>query len=276
MATAARETTTDPGTLAARPRGPDSVARDAAGHDGPAGDARADRLPVPAGGAVPPAVRLPDRPGAAGRSWCSSRRSSRWSWRSGRPSGSGLILVAYFVLTWGYGAVCEALFNGQTLGKRCVGHPGGLRPGGADHRGAGGAPQPGRGGRRARSRSATCSGLASMILTREVPAAGRPGGGDDGGRRGAAAAVAAWSAVERAGGRGAACPGCRCGSRPGRSWPGPCPTTSGAAAGSAPRLREEMAGPPGPAAPRAASGCPPDASADAVLCAVYHRVFLGE
>jgi uncharacterized RDD family membrane protein YckC len=30
----------------------------------------------------------------------------------------GPALVAYFVLTWGYGAFCEGFFNGQTVGKR--------------------------------------------------------------------------------------------------------------------------------------------------------------
>jgi uncharacterized RDD family membrane protein YckC len=39
----------------------------------------------------------------------------------GSASGLGLALVAYFALTWGYGAGCEALFNGQTLGKRVMG-----------------------------------------------------------------------------------------------------------------------------------------------------------
>jgi len=29
----------------------------------------------------------------------------------------GPALIAYFVLTWGYGAFCEGFFNGQTLGK---------------------------------------------------------------------------------------------------------------------------------------------------------------
>jgi uncharacterized RDD family membrane protein YckC len=36
-------------------------------------------------------------------------------------SGIGPALVAYFLLTWGYGAFCEGVFNGQTLGKRLVG-----------------------------------------------------------------------------------------------------------------------------------------------------------
>jgi uncharacterized RDD family membrane protein YckC len=39
----------------------------------------------------------------------------------GSASGIGLLLVAYFVLNWGYGAGCEGLFNGQTLGKRMMG-----------------------------------------------------------------------------------------------------------------------------------------------------------
>ena len=29
--------------------------------------------------------------------------------------------MAYFVLTWGYGAFCEGVFNGQTVGKRVMG-----------------------------------------------------------------------------------------------------------------------------------------------------------
>ncbi len=39
---------------------------------------------------------------------------------SGTVSGFGPALVIYFVLTWGYGSGCEAFFNGQTLGKRAV------------------------------------------------------------------------------------------------------------------------------------------------------------
>ncbi len=35
----------------------------------------------------------------------------------GSVAGWGPSLVAYFVLTWGYGAFCEGYFNGQTLGK---------------------------------------------------------------------------------------------------------------------------------------------------------------
>jgi uncharacterized RDD family membrane protein YckC len=39
----------------------------------------------------------------------------------GAPGGTGLFLVAFFVLVWGYGSTCEGLFNGQTLGKRLMG-----------------------------------------------------------------------------------------------------------------------------------------------------------
>ena len=30
-------------------------------------------------------------------------------------------MSGYFVLTWGYGAFCEGVFNGQTVGKRAMG-----------------------------------------------------------------------------------------------------------------------------------------------------------
>ena len=39
----------------------------------------------------------------------------------GSQSAMGPFLLAYFVLTWGYGAFCEGLFNGQTVGKRAMG-----------------------------------------------------------------------------------------------------------------------------------------------------------
>src|SRR5262249_32516121 len=39
----------------------------------------------------------------------------------GSMAGLGPALVAFFAITWGYGAFCEAVFNGQTLGKRAVG-----------------------------------------------------------------------------------------------------------------------------------------------------------
>jgi uncharacterized RDD family membrane protein YckC len=33
----------------------------------------------------------------------------------------GPALIAFFILSWGYGAFCEGIFNGQTLGKLCLG-----------------------------------------------------------------------------------------------------------------------------------------------------------
>jgi uncharacterized RDD family membrane protein YckC len=39
----------------------------------------------------------------------------------GSPSGWGPARVGYFLLTWGYGAFCEGVLNGQTLGKRLLG-----------------------------------------------------------------------------------------------------------------------------------------------------------
>jgi uncharacterized RDD family membrane protein YckC len=39
----------------------------------------------------------------------------------GSPSGFGPILAIGFAVTWGYGAFCEGVFNGQTVGKRAVG-----------------------------------------------------------------------------------------------------------------------------------------------------------
>jgi uncharacterized RDD family membrane protein YckC len=37
------------------------------------------------------------------------------------PSGVGLFLAIMFALTWGYGGFCEGLFNGQTVGKKAMG-----------------------------------------------------------------------------------------------------------------------------------------------------------
>jgi len=39
----------------------------------------------------------------------------------GSMSGFGPILVAYFVIMWGYRGVCELVMNGQTFGKRLAG-----------------------------------------------------------------------------------------------------------------------------------------------------------
>src|SRR5262249_19062311 len=39
----------------------------------------------------------------------------------GSSSSTGPALVAYFLLSWGYGAFFEGFFNGQTPGKRAMG-----------------------------------------------------------------------------------------------------------------------------------------------------------
>jgi len=39
----------------------------------------------------------------------------------GSPSGFGPILAIGFFLIWGYGAFCEGMFNGQTVGKKALG-----------------------------------------------------------------------------------------------------------------------------------------------------------
>jgi uncharacterized RDD family membrane protein YckC len=39
----------------------------------------------------------------------------------GSSAGWGPIFVAYFVLNWSYGAFCEGVFDGQTLGKHALG-----------------------------------------------------------------------------------------------------------------------------------------------------------
>jgi uncharacterized RDD family membrane protein YckC len=39
----------------------------------------------------------------------------------GSMGGFGPVFVAYFVLMWGYRGICEVVLNGQTLGKRVVG-----------------------------------------------------------------------------------------------------------------------------------------------------------
>jgi uncharacterized RDD family membrane protein YckC len=38
----------------------------------------------------------------------------------GSLSGTGPALVAYFLISWGYGAFCEGVFSGQTPGKRML------------------------------------------------------------------------------------------------------------------------------------------------------------
>jgi len=39
----------------------------------------------------------------------------------GSRAGMGPAFVSFFLLNWGYGAFCEGVFNGQTVGKYCLG-----------------------------------------------------------------------------------------------------------------------------------------------------------
>ena len=73
----------------------------------------------------------------------------------------------------------------------------------------------------------------------------------------------------------ALCPGCPAGSRPAPTWRVRSPITSRLGPGSVRRGVAEMAEPL--ARPlRRRFGLPEQAPADAVLCAVYHRIFVGE
>ncbi len=149
----------------------------------------------------------------------------------GSPSGFGPYLVALFVLTWGYGAFCEGVFNGQTPGKRALGVrvvsergvP--ITAAQAVLRNLAGAldgPLP----------FVYLPGLASMLLSRKFQRLGDLAAGTmvvvEQRRR-----ARGWcgSATRRR--SGPCCRGCRCGWRPGPSCRGPCPTTPSAADGSA-------------------------------------------
>ncbi len=186
--------------------------------------------------------------------------------------GIGLFLVALFAITWGYAAFCEAVFNGQTLGKRLVG----IRV--VSDRGV-----PITGAQAVlRSLVGTIDGpipffyllgLSSMLLTRKFQRLGDLAAGTMvvvEARRGRVGviqvdlstveALLPWLPVRVAAGPELARALSDYVQRRGRFGPA---------------RREEMAGPL--ARPlRDRYGLPADAPADAVLCALYHRVFLGE
>jgi hypothetical protein len=164
----------------------------------------------------------------------------------GSISGIGLFLVALFVITWGYAAFCEAVFNGQTLGKRMVG----IRV--VSDRGI-----PITGAQAVlRSLVGTIDGpipfcyllgLASMLCTRKFQRLGDLAAGTMvvvEARRGRAGVIQ----VELSSAR-RSCPGCRSGWRPARSWRGRSRTTYSVAAGSAGPPRGDGRA-PGRAAPR--------------------------
>ena len=190
----------------------------------------------------------------------------------GSISGIGPALVAYFAIVWGYSAFCEAVFNGQTLGKRMVG----IRV--VSDRGI-----PINGAQAVlRSLVGTIDGpipffyllgLASMLLTRKFQRLGDLAAGTMvvvEARRGRAGviqvelssveALLPWLPVRVAAGPELARALSDYVQRRGRFGPA---------------RREEMA--EYLARPlRERYGLPADSSADAVLCALYHRVFLGE
>jgi uncharacterized RDD family membrane protein YckC len=191
----------------------------------------------------------------------------------GSPSGFGPYLVALFLLTWGYGAFCEGVFNGQTPGKRALGVrvvsergvP--ITAAQAVLRNLAGAldgPLP----------FVYLPGLASMLLSRKFQRLGDLAAGtmvvvEQRRRRSGVVKVAdeeavrallPWLPLRLAAGPELARALSDYAERRGRF---------GAA------RREEMAAPLArPLARR--FGLPEGASADAVVCAVYHRVFLGD
>jgi uncharacterized RDD family membrane protein YckC len=199
----------------------------------------------------------------------------------GSVSSAGPILVAYFVIMWGYRIVFEVLLNGQTLGKRLVG----LRvvsdqgvpitPAQAVLRNVVGSVdgtvpyllQPGLMG------MLLMFGLASMLLTRKFQRLGDLAAGTmvvvEERRKRAGVVRVGEPAVE------ALLPWL-----PLRVDAGP--EMAQALSDYVRRrrlygraLREEMAEPL--ARPlREKHGLPENSAADTVICAVYHRVFLGE
>lgn len=190
----------------------------------------------------------------------------------GTASFVGPALVFYFAFVWGYGAFCETIFNGQTLGKKAVGvrviSQTGVPITGAQAVlrnlvGSVDGPIP----------FGFMLGLTSMVLTRRFQRLGDLAAGtmvvieertrSAGVRRVDEREVAVllpWLPVRIAAGPELARALSDYVKRRDRFGPS---------------LREEMAAPL--AAPlRSRHGLPPTATSDAVLCAVYHRVFLGE
>ena len=191
----------------------------------------------------------------------------------GSVAGVGPALVGVFVVTWGYGAFCEGVYNGQTVGKYAMG----IRV--VSEQGV-----PISGAQAVlRNLVGTVDGvipffyqtaLAEHDPVTAVSATGRSGGRHDGCRRRAA--------LRGAGSRGSTIP------RSPRFCSG-CPARIAAGSDLArvlsdyveargrfgPSRRAEMAEPL--ARPlRKRFGLSDRHSADSVLCAVYHRIFVGE
>ncbi len=190
----------------------------------------------------------------------------------GSMSGIGPALVAYFVLSWGYRTFCEAFFNGQTAGKRALS----IRvvsEQGVPITGAQAVLRNLVGAVDGMGSFCYLLGLSSMLLTSRFQRLGDLAAGtmvviEERQRRGgvmrvkepAVNALLPWLPLRIAAGPELSRALSDYVKRRGR-FSGP--------------LREEMAGPL--ARPlRERFGLPANSSADAVLCAVYHRVFLGE
>lgn len=190
----------------------------------------------------------------------------------GSPAGLGVFLVGYFVLDWGYTTSCEAFFNGRTLGKRAVG----IRvvtDQGVPITGAQAVVRNVVGATDGLLPFFYLTGLSSMLLTSKFQRLGDLAAGtmvvvEERVRRSGVVrvrepeveAVLAWLPVRIAAGSELARALSDYVRRRDRFAPG---------------QREEMAAPL--ARPlRARYGLPARAGSDAVLCAVYHRVFLGE
>jgi uncharacterized RDD family membrane protein YckC len=190
----------------------------------------------------------------------------------GSPAGIGVFLVAYFVLDWGYTTSCEAFFNGRTLGKRAVG----IRvvtEQGVPITGAQAVVRNVVGAADGLLPFFYLTGLGSMLVTSKFQRLGDLAAGtmviiEERARRSGISrvkdaevqALLPWLPVRIAAGTELARALSDYVRRRERFGPG---------------QREEMAVPL--ARPlRARYGLPAKAGSDAVLCAVYHRVFLGE
>ena len=190
----------------------------------------------------------------------------------GSSSSVGVILVGYFLLTWGYGILCEAFLNGQTLGKKAM-HIRVVTDQGVPITGAQATLRNVVGTVDGLFPFAFMPGLASLCLTTRFQRLGDLAAGtmviveEPTVRVGvikvkepAVEALLPWLPLRIAAGKEL--------SRALSDY------VKGRLKFSA-ALRNEMAAPL--ARPfRRRFGLPADSTPDAVLCAVYHRVFLGE
>ena len=190
----------------------------------------------------------------------------------GSPSSAGIILVGYFFLSWGYGILCEAFLNGQTLGKKAL-HIRVVTDQGVPITGAQATLRNVVGTVDGLIPFAFMPGLASLCLTQRFQRLGDLAAGtmviveEPSVRAGvtkvnepAVEALLPWLPLRIAAGKDL--------SRALSDYVKARLNFSAA-------LRNEMAAPL--ARPfRRRFGLPNDSTSDAVLCAVYHRVFLGE